>query len=70
MPALQREINLLATFLISGFWHGASWNFVLWGLYHGMLRGRHARRSGALLRLPEHWPGPLAAGADRADRVG
>ena len=37
VPASQREINLLATFVISGFWHGASWNFVLWGFYHGML---------------------------------
>jgi alginate O-acetyltransferase complex protein AlgI len=22
-------------FLISGFWHGASWNFIIWGAYHG-----------------------------------
>ncbi len=30
-------INLMATFLISGLWHGASWNFALWGGYHGAL---------------------------------
>ncbi len=29
--------NLLLTFLLSGFWHGASWNFVMWGGYHGLL---------------------------------
>ena len=29
--------NLLITFLVSGFWHGASWNYVIWGGYHGML---------------------------------
>jgi alginate O-acetyltransferase complex protein AlgI len=29
--------NVLITFLLSGLWHGASWNYVLWGLYHGML---------------------------------
>jgi len=29
--------NILATFLLSGLWHGASWNYVLWGLYHGLL---------------------------------
>jgi len=26
---------LMATFLISGFWHGANWTFVVWGLLHG-----------------------------------
>ena len=29
--------NVLATFLLSGLWHGASWNYVLWGFYHGLL---------------------------------
>ena len=28
-------LNLSLVFLISGFWHGAQWNFVLWGAYHG-----------------------------------
>lgn len=28
-------INLMLVFLLTGFWHGASWNFVLWGLLHG-----------------------------------
>ena len=27
--------NLWVVFLISGFWHGASWNFVIWGAFHG-----------------------------------
>ena len=29
--------NVMITFLLSGLWHGASWNYVLWGAYHGML---------------------------------
>jgi alginate O-acetyltransferase complex protein AlgI len=29
--------NLLITMLLGGLWHGASWNFVIWGGYHGML---------------------------------
>lgn len=29
-------LNLWLVFLISGLWHGASWNFVIWGAYHGM----------------------------------
>ncbi|MCW2953659.1 MAG: rane bound O-acyl transferase family protein [Conexibacter sp.] len=28
--------NLLIVFVLTGFWHGAAWSFVLWGLYHGM----------------------------------
>ena len=28
---------LIATFLLTGLWHGAAWNFVIWGGYHGML---------------------------------
>jgi hypothetical protein len=55
---LPREANVLATFIVSGFWHGASWNFVLWGLYHGTLVVV-TRNIGRLLRLPERWPGPL-----------
>lgn len=28
---------LFITFTLSGFWHGAAWNFILWGAYHGSL---------------------------------
>ena len=30
-------INLALTMLLGGLWHGASWNFVLWGGFHGVL---------------------------------
>lgn len=29
-------VNILIVFLLSGLWHGASWNFVFWGLCHGI----------------------------------
>ncbi len=29
--------NTLIIFAVSGFWHGANWTFVLWGIYHGLL---------------------------------
>ena len=31
----RREYNLFIVFLVSGIWHGASWNFVIWGAMHG-----------------------------------
>ncbi len=33
----RASFNLMATFAISGLWHGASWNYVLWGVYWGAL---------------------------------
>jgi len=30
-------INLLAVWALTGFWHGAGWNFILWGLYYFIL---------------------------------
>lgn len=35
VPAWRLYLNLWIVFLISGFWHGASWTFILWGAYHG-----------------------------------
>ena len=45
-------LNLMATMLLAGLWHGAAWRFVLWGGLHGAMLIAHAlfRRSG--LRLP------------------
>lgn len=31
-------LNLLITFLVSGIWHGSTWNFVIWGLLHGIFQ--------------------------------
>ena len=30
-------LNLMAVFLLSGLWHGAGWNYLVWGAMHGML---------------------------------
>lgn len=29
--------NILITWFLTGFWHGDSWNFILWGLYYGVI---------------------------------
>ena len=33
---IRQYINIFVVFLISGFWHGANWTFVLWGILHGI----------------------------------
>jgi len=35
--ASRTLLNLWIVFLLTGFWHGATWNFVLWGAAHGAL---------------------------------
>jgi D-alanyl-lipoteichoic acid acyltransferase DltB (MBOAT superfamily) len=37
LGALLTHRNLALTMLLGGLWHGAAWNFVLWGAYHGLL---------------------------------
>ena len=32
---LRHRFNLLATFFVSGLWHGANWTYIIWGLIHG-----------------------------------
>jgi len=56
----RRAFNLWLVFLLSGFWHGAAWNFVIWGAWHGLwivvekrLAGRRgARTRPAVLAVP------------------
>ena len=31
----RQKLNLWVVFLISGFWHGAEWTFIAWGIFHG-----------------------------------
>ena len=33
----RMTINLLIVWMLTGFWHGAEWNFILWGLYFAVL---------------------------------
>ena len=36
--AFRHKLNLMITFLVSGLWHGASWNFIIWGGIHGAVQ--------------------------------
>lgn len=50
----RHSINLLIVFLVSGLWHGARWNFVVWGAYWGALLLITQR-----LPAPPRWAWPL-----------
>ncbi|HWW73052.1 MAG TPA: MBOAT family O-acyltransferase [Duganella sp.] len=51
---VRRYLNLMLTMLLGGLWHGAGWNFAVWGLLHGgYLMVNHAWAAlAARLRLP------------------
>jgi len=34
---VRRSVNLMVTMVIGGFWHGANWTFICWGVFHGTL---------------------------------
>ena len=37
----RQYLNLIITMFLGGLWHGASWNFVLWGTFHGIALAAH-----------------------------
>lgn len=37
----RQYLNLIITMFLGGLWHGASWNFVLWGMFHGVALALH-----------------------------
>ncbi|HEX5716582.1 MAG TPA: MBOAT family protein [Thermoanaerobaculia bacterium] len=51
-------VNLFLVMLVGGLWHGASWNFVLWGAFHGVLLALER----ATPKLPVRLPRPLRVG--------
>jgi alginate O-acetyltransferase complex protein AlgI len=53
---LRTHVNLILVFFLCGLWHGASWNFVVWGLFHGTFLVVER------IRRPVH---PLASDRDR-----
>jgi alginate O-acetyltransferase complex protein AlgI len=49
----RTDFNLLVVFLLCGLWHGASWNFILWGSLHGAFL--IVERKGMGRRLESLW---------------
>lgn len=48
----RQVVNAMITMTIVGLWHGAAWNFVVWGLYNGLLLVGYRFLSAGLARLP------------------
>lgn len=49
----RNVLNLLIVWTVTGIWHGAAWNFLLWGLYYAVLL---IIEKLWLLKWMEHWP--------------
>lgn len=51
---LKTARNTLIIFIVSGFWHGANWTYIIWGVYHGLLflplilLGKNRKYTGAI----------------------
>src|SRR3954466_283195 len=60
---IRTHVNLMLTMLLGGLWHGASWNFVIWGGLHGSyLVAYHAWTKGRAAPRPEpSWPRRLTS---------
>jgi alginate O-acetyltransferase complex protein AlgI len=51
----NQYVFLIITMLVGGFWHGANWKFVLWGLAHGLLLALHKPLSHRLKSSSGWW---------------
>jgi alginate O-acetyltransferase complex protein AlgI len=49
VSSLRRAANALIAFALCGLWHGAAWNFAIWGVYHGV-------GVAATSAFPKEWP--------------
>lgn len=48
---IRTNLNLIITMLLGGFWHGANWTFMVWGLMHGLALAAERTLSG-IIRFP------------------
>ena len=54
----RTTVNLVTTMLLGGLWHGAAWNFILWGFWHGL--GLAVSRTAPAAAIGRRLPQPLA----------
>jgi D-alanyl-lipoteichoic acid acyltransferase DltB (MBOAT superfamily) len=54
--SFRRSINIIITFTVSGFWHGANWTFIIWGALHSLfyfVQTYYSRQMKSVKILPE-----------------
>lgn len=51
--SFRTYLNIFIIFFLSGFWHGAGWTFVIWGILHGVASIIYRFWSGFNIRLPK-----------------
>lgn len=60
LSSLKTYRNLMIAFLLAGLWHGANWQFVFWGLLHGIYRTAERFVEKRILKHPLSQPLPAA----------
>ncbi|MDD5939207.1 MAG: MBOAT family protein [Lachnospiraceae bacterium] len=50
---IRTYVNIMIVFLVSGFWHGANWTFILWGVLHGLMQVMERALKGPLSHVPD-----------------
>ena len=68
---VRRSLNVIIVFTVSGLWHGAEWQYLLWGLICGVISAvgaRHAAGPQSFVAAQPALPRRLAANADPAVR--
>ena len=53
--SIRIRVNLFTVFFLCGLWHGASWNFAFWGVFHGTLLVLERGRLGTLIDKAPRW---------------
>jgi Predicted membrane protein involved in D-alanine export len=46
---IRNHANIMITMALCGLWHGGTWNFLIWGIYHGCLLSAHRLFAGSFL---------------------
>ena len=67
---VRNYLNLVAVFFLCGLWHGASWTFAGWGLFHGAFLVLERTRAGRVIEAPSGASQASLYTSGRCNRLG